>query len=378
MKKPRNFLLIIFLSISFVLSVSADPGRGRNQLSLSFVGDIMAHNVNYRMKDYSLIYRGVKRLLRGDDLTFSNLEFPIDTTLPQSTYPQFNNHPSYVRAAIESGIEVFSLANNHTNDQGIPSIFRTLDSTEMLRREYKGEIYFSGARKSTEEPFVPEAIYIKGWKIGYLAVTQFQNLPPRKPYVLEVNYNRSEETDTLVAWLSRVTPGFDLFILSYHGGDEYARKPNPKKVDFFHRLLEAGVHIVHGHHPHVLQPVESVQINGLNRVILYSTGNFISGQGTRIDPLKPENIWCYTGDSAIFTLRVQKTDRGPTVTRVTPLLTTNLKTPARNFIIEPLGKLADTLLNEPWSTYYKNRYVMMKAFLKENTHFTRKISRQPR
>ncbi len=378
MKKLSELSLIFILVFSSVLWLSADPGRGREQLSLSFVGDIMAHNVNYNMRDYSLIYRGVKSLLRSDDLTFSNLEFPIDTTLPQSTYPQFNNHPSYVRAAIESGIEVFSLANNHTNDQGVASIFRTLDETEKLRREFGGEIFFSGARKSTEVPFTPEVIRIKGWKIGYLAVTQFQNLPLPKPYVLEVNYLKSEESENFLKWLSQVTPHFDLFILSYHGGDEYARKPNPKKVEFFHRMIEAGVHIVHGHHPHVLQPVETVQINGLNRVILYSTGNFISGQGTRIDPFEPENIWCYTGDSAIFNLRINKTDRGATVVKVAPILTTNLKTPAKNFIIEPLEKLAATLVNEPWATYYKQRHGIMTAFLRDNTYFTRKISREPR
>jgi len=75
------------------------------ELLLGFVGDIMAHNVNYHMADYSRIYDGVSGILRSDDLTFANLEFPVDPALPQMTYPRFNNHPAYVRAAVEAGIE---------------------------------------------------------------------------------------------------------------------------------------------------------------------------------------------------------------------------------------------------------------------------------
>jgi hypothetical protein len=378
MRRRRRILLIAILLLGCWSLIFAEPGRTGNELLLSFVGDIMAHNVNYTMGDYSLIYRAVERVLKADDLTFSNLEFPIDPTLPQYTYPQFNNHPSYVQAAIDSGIEVFSLANNHTNDQGILSIFRTLESAEMLRHRSGGKVHFSGVRRSTDKPFEPERLQFGNWTIGYLAVTQFQNLPLKDPYVLEVNYERREEVEEFLDWISTVTPGYDLFILSYHGGVEYARKPDPKKTLFFRRLLDAGVHIVHGHHPHVLQPVETVQINGLNRVILFSTGNFISGQGTRIDPLRPEDDWCYTGDSAIFTLKVVKTERGPTVVGVNSLLTTNLRTPAGHFIIEPLERLADTLLNEPWAAYFKRRRDIMRAFLEENSLFSRELCNQPK
>jgi hypothetical protein len=101
-------------------------------------------------------------------------------------------------------------------------------------------------------------------------------------------------------------------------------------------------------------------------VILYSTGNFISGQGTRIDPRQPEADWSFTGDSAIFVLEVASTDRGPTVVRTKPILTTNLRTPGKSFVVEPLNRLADTLLNEPWADYYKKRRVIMATFIEEN------------
>ena len=370
--RNRYFLFLSICLFICTAAVHGNPNKIREDLSLSFVGDIMAHNVNYWMEDYSLIYRSVERILKGDDLTFTNLEFPVDPTLPQASYPRFNNHPGYVAAAINAGIEVFSLANNHTNDMGVNSIFRTMDSLALLQAQTQKKIYFSGTRRSLTEDFEPVQIHLKGWNIGYLAVTQFQNLAPRDPYVVKVNYMIEEDVEPFLKWLAKITPDYDLFILSYHGGVEYARKPHPMKTKFFHRLLDAGVNIVHGHHPHVLQPVETVQDNGYNRVILYSTGNFISGQGAHIDPSNPDDDWSYTGDSAIFTLTVELHEGGATVSGVRVVLTTNLRTPNRHYIIEPLEELSTTLLNEPWAAYFKRRNSVMKKFIEENTILTKR------
>jgi len=87
-------------------------------LQLTFAGDIMIHTANYLTADYPAIYRSIAPLLRKDDLSFANLEFPVDPSRPFSSYPRFNGSPEYLRAAVEAGIDVFSLANNHAFDQG--------------------------------------------------------------------------------------------------------------------------------------------------------------------------------------------------------------------------------------------------------------------
>jgi len=371
-KRPRGHVLL--LSLSLVLLVAASPATVAepvgDELVLGFIGDIMAHNVNYNMEDYSLIYRAVEPTLQADDLTFGNLEFPVDPRLPRSTYPRFNNHPDYVQAAIDGGIEVFSLANNHSSDWGIGSIAQTLASMSALEQSAGRPIWYSGIRSSEEVPFAPTSMRIKGWHIGYLAVTQFQNLQPPKPYVLEVDYRRPEETGPFIRWLEEITPRYDLFVLSYHGGREYARTPEPSKVEFLRRAVHAGVHIVHGHHPHVLQPVEVVHSGGLRRVILYSLGNFISGQGTRIDPERPEADWSYTGDSAIFTLRVRRVNGRASVERMDSVLTSNLRIPDRSFVVETMDRLAETVLDPLWGGYYVRRREIMRSFLRESRRVT--------
>ena len=367
----RRFrILFSFLAISIAFHVHAESPEDR--LTLGFIGDIMAHNVNYLIPDYSVVYREVQSLLRSDDLTFGNLEFPVDPTLPQATYPRFNNHPSYVRAVAEAGVEVFSLANNHSADQGDLSIFKTLESLEALQKEMGYRIHYAGLRSDTDRDFEPLAIELKGWRIGYMAVTQFQNLQPRKPYVHEVDYRDEKEADDFIKYLREKTSGYDLFIVSYHGGYEYARKPNDKKREFFLQLLRAGVHIVHGHHPHVLQPVERVWEEGLIKVILHSTGNFISGQGYRVDPLSPYEDWSYTGDSAIFRMNVRMTTRGATVTSVEPVFIANYTLPTREVVIEPLETLSEKIQREPWKQYYSERLEIMESYDRDEEILTRK------
>ena len=44
-------------------------------------------------------------------------------------------------------------------------------------------------------------------------------------------------------------------------------------------MTDSGVDIILGHHPHVLQPIEKVKTeDGREAVIVYSLGNFLSGQ----------------------------------------------------------------------------------------------------
>jgi hypothetical protein len=60
-------------------------------------------------------------------------------------------------------------------------------------------------------------------------------------------------------------------IVSIHWGDEYSHYPSPEQIELAHRLVDHGACLVLGHHPHVVQGVESYR----NAVIAYSLGNFI-------------------------------------------------------------------------------------------------------
>jgi len=98
MKKILILLTIIIYPLLFLYSLD------NKVLKLTFLGDIMVHDTNFMMNDYNKIYSSVKDILKSDDLTFANIEFPICPKLSFSTYPRFNAKPVYVKAAIDAAI----------------------------------------------------------------------------------------------------------------------------------------------------------------------------------------------------------------------------------------------------------------------------------
>jgi poly-gamma-glutamate capsule biosynthesis protein CapA/YwtB (metallophosphatase superfamily) len=366
LKKIGLILLVV------ILSIYSMHAQSLHRLTCTFLGDIMAHDVNYRMKDYDLIYEDVKDLLLFDDLTFGNLEFPIAADLPYSTYPRFNVHPEYVAAAVKAGIDVFSLANNHACDQDREGVLKTLSAMKLLKQRFGDNIYFSGIQRNPDQEVRPETIYRNGIKIGFLAVTQFLNVPQDKPYVYLVDYNDEKQTEEFLNLVRRESPQYNLFIISFHGGVEYATQSDPKKAAFFKALIDAGADIVYGHHPHVLQPFEIIKKNGMNKLIIYSMGNFISGQTWHVNPQKPHNMWANTGDSMLLRVLIEIINGKAHIYRVNPIPISNYIKPNKDIVVKKLEPLAQQTLYGSWSRYYRVRLEVMKEFLRLNNKLPQK------
>ncbi|MBN2050120.1 MAG: CapA family protein [Spirochaetales bacterium] len=361
-------ITLYFLALPLGLSaqaVNGQTGRQKPSLKLTFAGDIMAHSINYEMDRQDSIYQGVAHFLRSDDLSFANLEYPMHPGESQASFPSFNVHPSYTEAAIRGGFDVFSLANNHSWDMELEGLEATLASMEVLSRELPYRIWYSGIKPRDKDWEVTE-ITIKGWKIGFIALTQYSNLRADPERLWMADYRNKTQTEELLQWVAHHSPSYDLFILSYHGGVEYSRQTSREKRDFFLKLIEAGVDIVYGHHPHVLQPVELIHTSRGDKVILSSCGNFISGQNRIIDPERPEEEWSYTGDSALFRLDVHMIEGSLTMGILKPLLLGNLITADRDVVVLPLEKIATDPLYGAWRTFYQDRLEIMTAWLNED------------
>lgn len=332
---------------------------------LSFIGDIMAHDVNYSRLPYEHIYKRCSMLLKKDNLTFANLEFPICNDRPLSNYPLFNVHEAYVVAAIENGIEVFSMANNHITDQGKKGVISTWRTMEGLKLNY--DIHFSGIRESVEEPFQPISIPYNNVSIGFIAITGFLNNGYGSEHVHLVPYTDDEARSRFLLFLKEHTPAYDLFIVSFHGGNEYARIPNPGKMQFFKDMCDAGVNIIWAHHPHVLQPWFLLHSDENAAVLLPSCGNFISGQTWNLNPKTPNPHRVHTGESAIYTIKVFFSSTGPRILNVTPYPIVNFKHPEYGMITLPLDDcINDEILSEEWKTFYISRVPIIQSILADN------------
>ncbi len=364
--KKRPVVAALILLIAGLSETGSLPPDTLPSLTLSFVGDIMAHTPNFTMNGYDRIYRAVSRPLLSDDLSFANLEFVVDEQRPMSSYPRFNVHSSYVEAAVRAGFDVFSLANNHSNDYGAAGIEQTMRSIEAIFAAADRPLFASGLRRNRNSPMRVESIHYENWRIGFLSVSGMSNTGGNSRLYFVPSEN-DDAVGELLHFIETWRPLYDLFILSWHGGVEYQLTPAQEKVELFHALMGAGVDILWGHHPHVLQPLEFSVRNDMRRgIIMYSLGNFISSQPTTLGPNDWNTTRAYTGDSAIVQLSIRMTKTGVSIADVELLPITHLQHFAEPAFTEGQGfethfsGMAAQAASLPWKEFYYRRAETMR------------------
>ena len=370
-------------------------------LQLTFAGDLMAHAVNFNMSAYDLIYTDVEKILHNDDLSFVNIETPICDALPLSTYPCFNVHTPYLRAAIGAGFDILSLANNHTNDHGKTGIDGTLAAVRTVQKErYASEIsprllIFSGLKDSDNDRIQVTPLVYKGWNILFCSVTEILNSYDSSKDRLYYSAPTKQGRSALISLIKEARKRYpcDLFILGLHLNEpEYVRTVSEAKKAWFKQLGEAGVDIIWAHHPHVMQSWEIITVErplllrkaastgytGISDLkeaavseqckvfCMYSMGNFISGQRwhTRYD--EPAFYREYTGDAVLLQLTCTRNKAGRADFSVLPMLITQYNEPEYPVVKRFTQDWIETL-GEKEKKYFKKRFELMNEYLPINT-----------
>ena len=386
-------------------------------LVLTFAGDLMAHTVNFNMKSYDLIYTDVEKILHNDDLSFVNVETPVCDVLPLSTYPSFNVHTPYVRAAVQAGFDVLSLANNHTNDHGKIGIDGTLTAIRTVQKERPTSgilpsfLIFSGLKDSENDPIQVTPLFYKGWNILFCSVTEILNSYDSSKARLYYSAPTKQGREALLSVIKEARNRYpcDLFVLGLHLNEpEYGRIVSKAKKAWFKQLGEAGVDIIWAHHPHVMQTWETItverpvplqeatmtdnttnqktsdtdmaidarhtDISDVKEIVaseqckvfcMYSMGNFISGQRwhTRYDD--PAFYREYTGDAVLLQLTCTRNKAGRADFSVLPLLITQYNESAYPVVKRFTQEWLDTL-SEKEKNYFTKRLELMEAYLPIN------------
>jgi len=173
---------------------------------------------------------------------------------------------------VRSGFNIVSTANNHSLDKGPQGVDETISELQEHR------LPFTGTRRTQDRTSPWHTVTEQeGFKIAWLACTFSTNgIPDRQQQVLHC-YEDQAETLAIIERLSN-TPGIDAVIVTPHWGVEYKHHPEARERALGRKFLEAGALAVIGAHPHVLQSWEKITIRGEERFIIYSLGNFVSGQ----------------------------------------------------------------------------------------------------
>ncbi len=230
-------------------------------LLASGVGKIMAQ------KGVDYPWENVSGLLSAGDITAANLECCISTgglPEPEKKYT-FRAPPAVLDGARRAGVDVFTLANNHVLDFGYPAMADTLANLQRMG------ILFTGAGLNLEQALTPVIVDKRGLKVGFLALTR---VFPHGSWVagpekwgVASGYDQRVVKETVKS----LAENSDFVVVSVHWGKELADYPSRDQIIFGHILVDAGADVVIGHHPHVIQGIEFYN----NKVIAYSTGNFI-------------------------------------------------------------------------------------------------------
>ena len=354
-----------------VLAETDDKDETDDEIKLLFAGDIMAHTNNYHISSFDKIWRDVKYLIDGNDLVFANIEAPIDTTKPVSSYPNFNMPQNYVQAAVDAGFNVFSLCNNHSNDQYLDGIKETLKTVDRIceqaaKNANPRSLYFSGLKNSKESEFSYNIIEKSGWKILFLPMTELLNRPDFSEYINYIKTDDASRNEFIdyVKKLREKNP-CTIFILSFHTAEpEYTRNITSRQEKFYKELIKNGVDIIWANHAHIIKNRKIIVDTETNcdKLIMYANGNTISGQRRNPDltSKNPNGERDNTGDGLFYKVTLKKDNKGSVkIKKCEPIFITTYINTANEFVLKPLNQdFVNYLYSVPrtnWAKYIERR-----------------------
>ena len=264
------------------------PSPPPARVLLAAVGDVMlGRSVGARLEaeGAEVAFAGVRDILAGADIAVANLESAVGVTgAPAPKAYTFRAPPVAVEALALAGIDLVSLANNHSLDYGPES----LAETRALLAERS--ILSPGAGPNRAAAHAPATIEREGLTIAFLA---YVTVPVELGGYDPGTWAATDDTPG-VAWLDIPTMteeiaaarrDADLVVVLLHFGLEWEPEPSAAQREQARAAIDAGATLVIGSHPHVLQPLEAYG-DGL---IAYSLGNFVF-----------DGFWDPANDSAIL------------------------------------------------------------------------------
>lgn len=253
------------------------------QATLFFVGDAMQHGDQIKKAkeigkgeyDYSDCFQLLAPAIKEADYSVCNLEVALGGGPDYTGYPCFSAPDSYATALKDAGFDMMLTANNHCLDRRDKGGRRTIDVLDGLGVDHIGT-YKTQAQRDSLVPFIKD---INGFKIGFLNYTYGTNgIMPKDG--IEVAYIDKDKIKKEIELTKE--KGAEIIVVAMHWGIEYVLLENNVQRNLADFLVENGVDMVIGGHPHVIQPMKVVHNDKENKdvLVVYSLGNFISNMNT--------------------------------------------------------------------------------------------------
>jgi poly-gamma-glutamate synthesis protein (capsule biosynthesis protein) len=249
-------------------AISLGTELPREAIEIAAVGDVnlggpVGETIATRGPAWPWTYVGDQ--LRRADIAVVNFEGTAsDRGRPEVKAFTFRADPGSIPAMAAAGVDVASVANNHSRDFGETAFSDTLDHLRA-----SGVMPVGGGRNA-QEAWRPVILERKGLRIAFVAATQ---VGPAGWAATEATSGiaMAVPQDRLLQAVADAKQAADVVVVVLHWGIERTGAPTETQTRLATALVDAGAGAVLGHHPHVLQPVVGYR----GSVIAYSLGNFV-------------------------------------------------------------------------------------------------------
>ncbi|MCD8153943.1 MAG: CapA family protein [Clostridiales bacterium] len=224
--------------------------------------------------NYDHVYDNLREKIQAADIAIVNQETILTSEHSAvSSYPSFATPTEVGDALVNAGFDVVASATNHVDDYGNDYIDETLN---FWSSSYP-DISLLGIHESQEDADTVTVREVNGIRIAFLNYTYGTN---NVGYFDIEDYTIDTfEKETVATAVAKAKEVSDCVIFVAHWGTEYEAMPTEYEKQWAAYLLELGVDVVIGSHPHILQPYGILSDDSGNEMLIfYSLGNFVSGQ----------------------------------------------------------------------------------------------------
>lgn len=239
-------------------------------VSIIFTGDVYLPEylqAAYTSKGISgIMTEELQDKLRAADILMINNEFPFSTRgSAQDKQYTFRLNPSFVTVLTDIGVDIASLANNHSLDYGKDALTDTFSTLDLAG------IMYAGAGETIERAKQIQTVTINGKKYGFIAVSR---VVPEVSWKVEVSapgvFSCYDDTQ-LIEVIKEAREECDYVAVFVHWGVERNSYPEDYQRNIAKDCIDAGADAVIGAHSHCLQSIEYID----GKPVFYSLGNFI-------------------------------------------------------------------------------------------------------
>lgn len=258
-------------------NIYAKETANTEEVTIAFAGDINFDDNYTNMTQlkarengiFDTITEGLMAEMQKADIFMLNNEFQYTMRgepIPEKQYT-FRAKPETANMLLDMGVDIVSLANNHSFDYGEQGILDTFDTLKGVG------IPYIGAGKNIEEAMKPVYFIANDIKIAIVSATQIERLD--NPDTKEATANsagvlRTWNAEKFLQVIAEAKENSDFVIAFVHWGAENTIELDWAQLEQAPKYVEAGADLIIGAHPHCLQGIEYVN----NVPVVFSLGNF--------------------------------------------------------------------------------------------------------